>query len=310
MIKIFVFLFLTFSLTLFSLKFYSFSLPLSDHSGSYTDSEVEELFKMHKLCRQVSIESPGSILKDCVFSFVVPVPDTPEFGARVKVVCAGACYRRPRNSSVSSVSSIASDLSALREEILATQHAPPLGSSPSQTSFASPAHHGMRDGALFPGFEVAGVIEELGTGVTSNKNDGFYVGQRVVLYPFDDAPDGYAEYIVVPELKYLIPVPDNMPLSVAAMLPTGALLAMNTVFEAHDIVMNLLRTRELAHAESPTSDAPQPVRILIVGTGGLALWAVRIAEHHFHKLETSNKVQITIASLRDEGFLLAKEIQK
>lgn len=40
---------------------------------------------MHKLCRQVSIESPGSALKDCVFSFVVPVPDTPEYGARVKV---------------------------------------------------------------------------------------------------------------------------------------------------------------------------------------------------------------------------------
>lgn len=40
---------------------------------------------MHKLCRQVSIESPGPIVKDCVFSFVVPVPDTPEFGARVKV---------------------------------------------------------------------------------------------------------------------------------------------------------------------------------------------------------------------------------
>lgn len=40
---------------------------------------------MHKLCRQVSIESPGPVVKDCVFSFVVPVPDTPEYGARVKV---------------------------------------------------------------------------------------------------------------------------------------------------------------------------------------------------------------------------------
>lgn len=40
---------------------------------------------MHKLCRQVSIESPGPIVKDCVFSFVIPVPDTPDQGARVKV---------------------------------------------------------------------------------------------------------------------------------------------------------------------------------------------------------------------------------
>lgn len=267
---------------------------------------------MHKLCRQVSIESPGSLLKDCVFSFVVPVPDTPEFGARVKVVCAGACYRRPRTASMSSVSSISSDLSELRAEIMAAGQGlglVPMSSSPSQTSMPSPAHSGLRDGALFPGFEVAGVIEELGTGIESNKNNGFYVGQRVVIYPFDEAPDGYAEYIVVPELKYLIPIPDDLSISVAAMLPTGALLAMNTVFEAHDIVMQLLRQRELAHIEAPEGPPPT-VRILIVGTGGLALWAVRIAEHHFHKLEVSKKLQITIASLRDEGFALAKEIQK
>jgi len=42
----------------------------------------------------------------------------------------------------------------------------------------------------------------------------------------------YAEYMTVPELKYLVKVPDNMPLSVAAMLPTGALWAMNTIQEA------------------------------------------------------------------------------
>lgn len=265
---------------------------------------------MHKLCRQVSIESPGQFMKDCVFSFVVPVPDTPEFGARVKVVCAGACYRRPRTASMSSVSSISSDLSELRAEIMAAgQGLVPMSSSPQQTSMASPAHSGIRDGGLFPGFEVAGVIEELGSGIVPNKNGGFYVGQRVVLYPFDDAPDGYAEYIVVPELQYLIPIPDDLPLSVAAMLPTGALLAMNTVFEAHDIVMQLLRQRELAHQEVPEGPPPT-VRILIVGTGGLALWAVRIAERHFHKLEASKKLRITIATLRDEGFLLAKEMHK
>lgn len=267
---------------------------------------------MHKLCRQVSIESPGPIIKDCVFSFVVPVPDTPEHGARVKVVCAGACYRRQRSPSMSSISSVSSDAyNELRADILAAAASIPLSSSPqSQSSMManSPAHHGVRDGALFPGFEVAGVIEELGSAVT--QNSGFSVGQRVVLYPFDEAPAGYAEYIVVPELKYLIPIPDDLPLSVAAMLPTGALLAMNTVFEAHEIVTQLLRERELAYQEAPDTTPLPTVRILIVGTGGLALWAVRIAEHHFHKLETSKKVQITIASLRDEGFLLAKEFEK
>lgn len=215
-----------------------------------------------------------------------------------QVVCAGACYRRQRSPSISSISSISSELSQLAQE---------LASSPHSTG-ASPAHHGYRDGALFPGFEVAGVIEELGTAITEDKENGFYVGQRVVLYPFEDVPNGYAEYIVVPEMKYLIPIPDTLPLSIAAMLPTGALLAMNTVFEAHEIISELLKQREI---ELDADECQLPLcRILIVGTGGLALWAVRIAAHHFYQLHSSKKVQITVASLRDEGFLLAKEIEK
>lgn len=65
------------------------SIPNGSHRGSdlsdLSDVDIEELLKMHKLCRQVSIESPGPVVKDCVFSFVVPVPDTPCEGARVKV---------------------------------------------------------------------------------------------------------------------------------------------------------------------------------------------------------------------------------
>lgn len=218
-----------------------------------------------------------------------------------QVVYAGACYRRQKSPSISSMSSISSDLSELAHQMS-------VGSP--HSSSASPAHHGYRDGALFPGFEVAGVIEELGPSITSDKSKGFYVGQRVVLYPFDDVPNGYAEYIVVPELKYLIPIPDTLPLSVAAMLPTGALLAMNTVFEAQEIVSNLLKEREAAHLAAPETTPSPLCRILIVGTGGLALWAVRIAAYHFHQLESSKKVQITVASLRDEGFMLAKDFEK
>jgi NADPH:quinone reductase-like Zn-dependent oxidoreductase len=53
----------------------------------------------------------------------------------------------------------------------------------------------------------------------------------------------YAEFIIVPELRYLVKIPDSMSLSVAAMLPTGALLAMNTVFKAHEYVGNILQER-------------------------------------------------------------------
>lgn len=73
---------------LFTLRL-KYSIPRGSHRGSdlsdLSDVDIEELMKMHKLCRQVSIESPGPAMKDCVFSFVVPVPDTPDLGARVKV---------------------------------------------------------------------------------------------------------------------------------------------------------------------------------------------------------------------------------
>lgn len=243
----------------------------------------------NKLCRQVSIESPGPGLKDCVFSFIVPVPDTPENGARVKVVCAGACYRKHRSPSISSISSVSSELNELIG-----------GTSATPCTASSPVHRGVRDGAIYPGFEVAGVIEELGTELNNDKTKDYYVGQRVVLYPFDDVPDGYAEYIVIPDLRYLIPIPDDLPLSVAAMLPTGALLGMNAVLSAQNVISHLLKVND---------DPNKIYRILIVGTGGIALWAVRIAEHYFKDSKYKN-VRITVASLRDEGYLLAKEFIK
>nr|CAD7449039.1 unnamed protein product [Timema bartmani] len=105
----------------------------------------------------------------------------------------------------------------------------------------------------------------------------------------------YAEYIIVPDLQFLVKLPDSIPLSVAAMLPTGALLAMNTVSSVHQHVSNILKVKDTC-------------KILIVGTGGLALWALRIAGHHF--INIKNRISITVASLKDEGFTLAKECEK
>ncbi|KAL1493094.1 hypothetical protein ABEB36_011221 [Hypothenemus hampei] len=222
---------------------------------------------MNKLCRQVSIESPGPIIKDCVFNFEVPVPDVPAKGARIRVVCAGACYRmRTRSPSTSSVSSV-------------------------EDSGYSASHYGVRDGALFPGYEVAGVVDALGSEVPSSNE--IKVGTRVALYPYDGIPHGYAEYIVVPSVDFLVPLPDSLPLGVAAMLPTGALLAKNAVLTAHKHVLQLFEDRAADHV----------VRILIVGTGGLALWALRIAQHHFKAPEYVDRVKITVATLKDEGLM-------
>lgn len=245
--------------------------------------------KMNKLCRQVSIESPGPALKECVFSFDVPVPDVPMYGARIRVVYAGACYRanRTRSASVCSSSSISSVSSITGEmENYAMSHA------------AIPAHIGVRDGALFPGYEVAGVVDEVGP--AADCTGGLKQGSRIVLYPNEGVPHGYADYIVVPDFKCLVPVPDELPLSVAAMLPTGALLAMNTIYTASDYLKRFL--------EGP--DHKDKATILIVGTGGLALWALRIASHFFKTASYRDKVSISVATLKDEGFILAKESDK
>ncbi|XP_053666958.1 uncharacterized protein LOC128716060 [Anopheles marshallii] len=234
---------------------------------------------MSKLIRQVSIETPAPKLKDCVLNLVVPVPDTPAQGARILVVYAGACYRKNQSTSISSISSQLSDTGDIT------------------TSLHLLAHQGVRDGALFPGFEVAGVIESLG--IELKPDCGFKVGQRVILYPYEGVPHGYSELMVVPDLKYLIPIPDELSLSVAATLPTGALLAQSAIIAAHKIVDELLKTRP-----------GEKVKMLIVGTGGLALWAVRIAAQHFYTPATKDKIQITVASLRDEGFLVAKKCER
>nr|CAD7588499.1 unnamed protein product [Timema genevievae] len=156
---------------------------------------------MSHLCRQVSIESPGPTIKDCVFSFDVPMPDVPPRGARIKlanapvvlsstaegrgdrgsnlgrVVCAGACYRIKRSPSLSSISSISST-SSLSNDFAQDLTIGGAGAIPQ-----SPAHYGVRDGAIFPGYEVAGIVESLGEHV--EKNSGFQIGDRVVLYPYE-----------------------------------------------------------------------------------------------------------------------------
>lgn len=87
-----------------------------------------------------------------------------------------------------------------------------------------------------------------------------------------------------------------MDLSIAAMLPTGALLAMNAVQSAHKLLDHLFIERGNKGL----------CKILIVGTGALALWTIRIAAQDFLKINKDN-IKITVASLRDEGLKISKE---
>jgi hypothetical protein len=258
--------------------------------------------EINKLCRQVSIEAPNLITRDrdIVCNAIVPVQEVPSKGARILVVYAGACYRRSRemsNTSISSGDQMTREMSDISVTAAALAQMQATGSYGRADSFGpnSPSHCGYRDASLFPGFEVAGVIESLGEDVDEDLCP-LKVGQRVVIYPYEGVPAGYSELFVVPDLKYLIPIPDNLGLSVAAMLPTGALLAMSSILSAHKIIEHVAEKRGL----------DKPVKLLIVGTGGLALWAIRIAQQHFFTKDSKLKVDITVASLRDEGLELAK----
>lgn len=278
-------------------------ITISFFSYNFRRASSIDQGEMNKLCRQVSIESSNLLNKNCgVYSQVVPVPNTPPKGARILVVYAGACYRKHHETSISStgsypqsreVSDVTNTFQAL-QAIAASVKLEQAMNRLESIGSNSPSHCGYRDAALFPGFEVAGVIESLGSDL--GEDCGFKVNQRVCLYPFEGVPAGYSELFIVPDLKYLIPLPDNLKLSVAAMLPTGALLAMSAVLSAHKHIDNLLKKR----------GEESPVKILIVGTGGLALWAVRIAAQHFYHGDHIHRIELTVASLRDEGLEIAK----
>lgn len=50
------------------------------------------------------------------------------------------------------------------------------------------SYYGVRDAALFPGYEVAGIVEALGTEVGPDPN--IKVGDKVVVYPYEGVPHG------------------------------------------------------------------------------------------------------------------------
>lgn len=73
-----------------------------------------------------------------------------------------------------------------------------------------------------PGLEVAGIVSEVGEGITS-----FSVGDRVCALV---AGGGYAEYVVAPE-EQCLSVPPNLSLSDAASLPETLFTVWHNVFE-------------------------------------------------------------------------------
>jgi alcohol dehydrogenase, propanol-preferring len=129
---------------------------------------------------------------------------------------------------------------------------------------------------LTPGHEIAGIVDNLGEQV-----EGFSKNEKVLIYPWIgegrcpackigqenlcDKPrslgiygdGGYAEYVLVPNSRYLVKIGDDMDTDTSAPLSCAGLTAYGAVKNA-----NL----------KPDDN------VVIVGTGGLGLMAIQLAK--------------------------------
>jgi alcohol dehydrogenase, propanol-preferring len=156
---------------------------------------------------------------------------------------------------------------------------------------------------LTPGHEIAGIITDMGEDAKDMAKDAFRQDQKVMVYPWVgdglcpacrvgdenlcDNPrslgvyrdGGYAEYVLVPNYRYLLPIPENLDTETAATLSCSALTAYgavkNTVIKPDN-------------------------NIVIVGAGGLGIMAIQLAKAVFG-------ARIIVIDLGDDKLKVAKE---
>jgi alcohol dehydrogenase, propanol-preferring len=152
---------------------------------------------------------------------------------------------------------------------------------------------------LTPGHEIAGVVAELG----EDAKEAFQQDQKVMVYPWIgeglcpacrvgdenlcDSPKslgvyrdgGYAEYVLVPNYRYLIRIPEQLDMETAATLSCSALTAYSAV---------------------KNTGARPDNNIVVVGAGGLGLMAIQLAKAVFG-------ARIIAIDLGDDKLKVAKE---
>ncbi|XP_021368351.1 cinnamyl alcohol dehydrogenase 8-like isoform X2 [Mizuhopecten yessoensis] len=141
-----------------------------------------------------------------------------------------------------------------------------------------------------PGLEISGVVQDV---CASLPNGNFSTGDKVVLYPDENLVDsGYSEYLAVEDVQNCLQIPENIPLEVAAMLPGGALSAYSALLKAKPHVEKLQEVKSC-------------VNVLVVGAGGLGLWAVKLAQ--FLVGPHSNNIRLFVADNSIDKLLTAQD---
>ncbi|XP_071810236.1 alcohol dehydrogenase-like [Asterias amurensis] len=139
-----------------------------------------------------------------------------------------------------------------------------------------------------PGHEVCGVVFSLGKNATND--DDLKLGDKVVAYPWfycnscracltgynnscDEVPPsylgmtqdgGFADYVAVPDVRYLVTIPTTIPLPIASQLSCSGLTAFHAVEEGMEFVKT-------------TIEVKGNCCVVVIGAGGLGQWGVRFA---------------------------------
>lgn len=141
---------------------------------------------------------------------------------------------------------------------------------------------------VVPGHEISGFVHSLGSEAVSAAQVG--VGDRVMVYPWlgclsdccsvcasgdtNYCPGitremglgidgGYSEYVTVPDYRYVLKLPDNIPFSMGALLPCSGLTAYAAIQKCVPTVARVRRW-------------DKGVVVAVVGLGGLGQWALKL----------------------------------
>ncbi|XP_022107322.1 uncharacterized protein LOC110988265 isoform X3 [Acanthaster planci] len=215
----------------------------------------------------IRVIAPGEPL---VFLEDEPIPKAPDGGAVVKISYSGVCH----------------------SDIHFWEGRRDMGGGKIVTFLGRPGFNYP----CIPGHEIAGVLSSLGEGVTDISRNGLKLGDRVVVFPWifcnacgfckadynvlcDGPPTqqvfygttyngGLAQYVSVPNIRYVVPLSASIPLPVACLLPCSGLTAFHVIEEALEFVKTVTKVKGCCS-------------VMAIGVGGVGQWGVRLARALF-----------------------------